>query len=230
MSSWTTGLGPSGKALISDLQYSGSRLWGEGWALSQVSRAPSPRHSPETPSIHGNGVMPHAVPKRPGHGAWAPRPPMALLCPPASALPLQWSPGTWRAETSPFSAHSRKVTLSTVNPHCAPTWENLPVITGRWQVTKGMCNETRCLFSAMALWESQLSAGFEERPPKLLQVPGSEQHVGLWLPVPTLMLGHPSSPVLCTPPKKRQKSGHLPDQPPESLSPHRKARSSAEAR
>ena len=48
-----------------------------------------------------------------------------------SALPLQRSPGTRRAETSPFSAHSRKVMLNAVNPHRAPTWEKLPVVANR---------------------------------------------------------------------------------------------------
>ena len=85
VSAGTTGLRPSGK--VSDLQYPGFRLWGEGWALSQVSSAPSPGHSLEPPSIHGNGFMPHAVPRTPGCSAWAPRPPLALLRPPVSAEP-----------------------------------------------------------------------------------------------------------------------------------------------
>ena len=58
-----------------------------GRGLGKVSSAPSPGHSPEPPSIHGNGFMPHAVPRRPGCSAWAPRPPLALLHPPVSAEP-----------------------------------------------------------------------------------------------------------------------------------------------
>lgn len=197
MSSWTTGLGPSGKALISDLQYSGSRLWGEGWALSQVSRAPSPRHSPEPPSIHGNGVMPHAVPKRPGRSAWAPRPPMALLCPPASAEPGE---GLHRCPSPPVvSWHMEGRDLTLLCPLQESDAEHnesilctyLGEIACRNQQGGGTLQRA-CVMRPdvpSLRWpcgRASCQQGLRSGLPSCWEVPGSEQHVGLWLPVLTL--------------------------------------------